>query len=311
MVRFFVRRVLWMIPTLLGVLAVLFSLNYLCRDDPRGSLMRADFSGVDYAAPAHADDGLAGIFLREYGAYCLGVFTRFDFGISRTANQPVGQMLKERFRPTLVISLLGTALAAAIGIPLGIASATRRGTLLDRVATSTSLIGASVPCFFLALVLILLFVQRLGWLRAWGVRRWQDYILPIVSVGLAPVANIVRMMRSSMLEVIRQDYVRTARSKGLSEANVLCRHCVRNAVIPALTVIGMQVGSIMGTSVIVEAIFSINGIGMTTYNAILACDWPLMMGAITLICMTVSVVNLAVDLAYARIDPRIGETYRR
>ena len=280
MVRFFVRRVLWMIPTLLGVLAVLFSLNYLCRDDPRGSLMRADFSGVDYAAPAHADDGLAEIFLREYGAYCLGVFTRFDFGISRTANQPVGQMLKERFRPTLVISLLGTALAAVIGIPLGIASATRRGTLLDRVATSTSLIGASVPCFFLALVLILLFVQRLGWLRAWGGYRWQDY-------------------------------VRTARSKGLSEANVLCRHCVRNAVIPALTVIGMQVGSIMGTSVIVEAIFSINGIGMTTYNAILVCDWPLMMGAITLICMTVSVVNLAVDLAYARIDPRIGETYRR
>ena len=311
MVRYFFRRALWMIPTLLGVLLVLFSLNYLCRDDPRGALTRADFSGVDYAGPAHADDGLGIVFLREYSSYCLGVFTRFDFGVSRMANQPVGRMLRERFRPTLIISLLGTALAAAIGIPLGIASATRRGKFLDRIATSTSLVGASMPCFFLAIVLILLFVQKLGWLRAWGVHGWRDYILPTLSVGLSPVANIVRMMRSSMLEVIRQDYVRTARSKGLTGRAVVTRHCVRNALLPALTVIGMQVGSIMGTSVIVEAIFSINGIGMTTYNAILISDWPLMMGCIALICITVSVVNLAVDLAYAAVDPRIGERLRR
>lgn len=309
MVRFFFRRLLWIIPTMLGVIALLFTLNYLLRNEPLDSLKRTGFSGTDYSAAEHADDSLAEVFLREYGAYCVNVLTRFDFGISRGSNSPVTKMLSPRYLVTLKLSLLGTILATAIGVPLGILTATRRGKVLDRIATSLSLLGASVPSFWLAMVLILVFVQKLGLLSAWGVFSWKDWILPTISVGLSPVANIVRMMRSSMLEVIRQDYVRTAHSKGLSGATVIRRHCIRNAVIPVVTVIGMQIGSIMGTSVIVEAIFSINGLGMTISNTITGGDWPLMMGCIVLICLTVSVVNLLVDVSYALIDPRIHASY--
>ncbi len=309
MLRFLLKRVLWIIPTLLGVIAVLFSLNYLFRDDPLGSLQRANFSQTDYTAEAHRSDSLAEVFFREYVAYSAGIFTRFDFGVSSGSRMSVGRLLQTRYRDTLVLSLLGTLLATAIGVPLGIYTATRRGHVLDYIATSVSLIGASVPCFWLAMVLILAFVQRLGILSAWGIHSWRDWILPVVSVGLAPVANVVRMTRSSMLEVIRQDYIRTAHSKGLSDRRVVSRHCIRNAIIPVITVIGMQISSIMGTSVIVEAIFSINGIGMTLYSAINTCDWPMMMGCIVLIAMTVSVINLLVDLSYAMIDPRIREQY--
>ncbi len=308
MLRFLVKRVLWIIPALLGVILVLFSLNYLFRDNPLGALQRAGYSGTDYTSAEHADDSLGEVFLREYACYVAGIFTRFDFGVDGS-RMPVAETLRDRYRNTLLLSLLGTLLATAIGVPLGILTATRRGRALDYIATSTSLLGASVPSFWLALMLILVFVQRLGVLSAWGVFRWSDWILPVISIGLAPVANVVRMTRSSMLEVIRQDYVRTARSKGLTSRAVVLRHCVRNAVIPVVTVVGMQISSILGTSVIVETIFSINGLGTTIVAALNASDWPLMQGCIILISMTVCVLNLLVDLSYALIDPRIRAQY--
>ena len=309
MFRYILKRILWMIPTMIGIILLLFMLNYILRANPLGSLQRSNFSETDYRSEEHADDTLPEVFLREFSAYCINIFTKLDFGTA-SSKMPVMEVLAPRYKATLLLSLYATLLATAIAVPLGIYSAIRQGRFVDYLCTTVSLFGASVPSFWLAMMLILLFCLRLGWLSAWGVHRWSDWIMPVVSLGLAPVANIVRMTRSSMLEVIRQDYVRTAHSKGLSGRRVICRHCVRNAIIPVITVIGTQIGSILGSTIIVEAIFSVIGIGLTLNNAINGSDWPLMMGCIILLCATVCVVNLIVDVSYAFIDPRIHEQYR-
>ncbi len=309
MFRYILKRVLWMIPTMVGIILLLFMLNYVLRDNPLGALQRSNYSGTDYRSEEHADDELPEVLLREFGAYCINIATKLDFG-KTSSNMPVMQHLAPRYKVTLQLSLYATLLATVIAVPLGIYSATRRGRFVDYMCTTISLFGASVPSFWLAMMMIILFCLRLNWLSAWGIHQWSDWIMPVVSLGLAPVANIVRMTRSSMLEVIRQDYVRTAHSKGLSGRRVISHHCVRNAIIPVITVIGTQVGSILGSTIIVEAIFSITGIGMTLNTAINGSDWPLMMGCIILLCATVCVVNLIVDISYAFIDPRIHEQYR-
>lgn len=309
MFRYILKRVLWMIPTMVGIILILFMLNYVLRDNPLGALQRSNFSETDYRSEEHADDGLGEVLLREFSAYCINIATKLDFGKSGT-KMPVMDVLMPRFKVTLQLSLYATLLATVIAVPLGIYSATRRGRFVDYLCTTISLFGASVPSFWLAMMMIILFCLHLGWLSAWGIHTWSDWIMPVLSLGLAPVANIVRMTRSSMLEVIRQDYVRTAHSKGLSGRRVILHHCVRNAIIPVITVIGTQVGSILGSTIIVEAIFSITGIGMTLNSAINGSDWPLMMGAIILLCAAVCVVNLIVDISYAYIDPRIHEQYK-
>ena len=219
-------------------------------------------------------------------------------------------MILERFGTTLRLGVLGIALALLLGIPSGILSATRQYSLADRVVTFASLVFASMPAFWSALILMLLFSLYLGWLPASGLKTWDAWILPVVSVGMSPVAGITRMTRSSMLDVTRQDYVRTARAKGLSEGTIILRHELKNAVIPVLTVVGMQIGSIMAGSVVVESIFSIPGMGSLITDAISAQDYNLVQGSVLFIALFICAINLVVDIVYAFIDPRIKAQYQ-
>ena len=219
-------------------------------------------------------------------------------------------MIAERFLTTMKLGLLGILLAMVLGIPFGIVAATRQYSVLDRIVTVASLLFASMPSFFSALLMMLLFALKLRWLPASGLATWKGWIMPVLAVGLSPVAGITRMTRSSMLDVTRQDYVRTARAKGLSERAVIVKHELKNAIIPVLTVVGMQIGSIMAGSVVMENIFSVPGMGSMISKAITDQDYNLVQGSVLVIALFICAVNLVVDIVYAFIDPRIKAQYK-
>ena len=198
-----------------------------------------------------------------------------------------------------------------LGIPFGVISATRQNSILDRIVTFFSLIFAAVPGFWLALMGIIIFAQELNWLPAAGLSSWKHYIMPVICIGITPIALVVRMTRTSMLDVIRQDYIRTARAKGLKERTVIYLHALRNALIPVITVIGMQLATIFGGSIIVESIYSIPGMGVLLLTAINSRDYTTIQGTVLVLSLAVCVINLLVDIAYAMADPRIKAQYGR
>ena len=249
--------------------------------------------------------GLDRPLLEQLGEYIVGVVTRFDLGDSYSTGLPVMKELGSRIWVTIRLGLMSCALTALIGIPLGIISATKQYSVLDYTATSLSILFASMPGFWLALMAVILFVQLLGWLPGSGLYSWKHYILPVVCNALMGVAVTTRMTRSSMLEVIRQDYIDTARAKGLKEGRVIRRHALKNAVIPVITVIGNQCSVIIGGSVVIESIFSIQGMGTLLVTSINARDYPTVLGVTFIISLFVCVINVVVDIAYCIADPRM------
>ena len=212
---------------------------------------------------------------------------------------------------TFEIGILGVLLTIILGVPFGVLSATKQYSVLDYSVTTLSTLFAAMPNFWLALVAILLFSLKLRWLPATGFGTVQQLILPVLTNALTSVAVVARMTRSSMLEVIRQDYIRTARAKGLREGTVIRRHALKNALIPVLTVVGMQMSMVMGGSVIVETIFSIPGLGAYMMAGITARDYPVINGCVVVLSLSICVMNLLVDIAYAYVDPRIRAQYER
>ncbi|HAF48818.1 MAG TPA: peptide ABC transporter permease [Anaerolineaceae bacterium] len=346
--RYILRRLLSVIPTLIGVTLVIFLFQRLIPGDPAVAMLgerateeniariREQF-GLDRPSfldrDALAEGDLAGFFDSQYSRY-FGRLMRFDLGESIHRRIPVAETLKERFPATLELSLLSMSIALLIGIPAGIASASKRNTALDGVTMVGSLIGVSMPIFWLGIMEIMLFSVFLKWLPTGGrlptgveiqsitnlllldslltgnfagfVAALKHIILPAVALATIPAAIITRMTRSSMLDVLQEDYIRTATAKGLSLKVVLFRHALKNAFLPVITIIGLQAGSLLAGAVLTETIFSWPGIGKWVYDSILGRDYPIVQGVTLLIAIIFLFVNLVVDLSYAILDPRIS-----
>ena len=304
MLRFIIKRILMMIPVLLGVMLIVFSLSHFMPGDPVVNALGSEYTQEQYDQKA-AEMGLDKPFLQQFLDYLVDVVFHQDLGYSYKSHREVSTEIGERIGISLRLGIMSCMITVLLGIPLGIISAIKQYSPLDYTVTTISLIFASMPGFWLALMMMLLFSLTLKWLPSSGLSSWKHYVMPVLAQGLMPIASIVRMTRSSMLEVIRQDYIRTARAKGLSERMVIWRHALKNALIPVITVIGMQASMIIGGSVIIETIFSIPGVGTLLMTAINNRDYPSTMGIVLVLSLFVCIVNLIVDLVYATVDPRI------
>jgi ABC-type dipeptide/oligopeptide/nickel transport system permease component len=304
MSRFILRRLILSIPTLFGVLVVAFLLLYVAPGDPVESMVgeRADSATIArLRAQLRLDDPLP----QRFGHYVARVVTG-DLGQSYITNRPITQDIRERFPKTLQLAGAAMLLATIIGITLGVLSARRPGGIADRFALALAYLGISFPVYWVGLLLILLFAVTLRWLPPSGYGSLRFLALPALTLGMRSIAFLARMTRSAMLEALSADFVRTARAKGLSEWIVTFKHALRNAVIPIITVLGLDFGAYLTGSILTETIFSWPGIGRYVVNAISRRDLPAIQGAVLFLSTVFVLVNLITDLAYAKADPRVS-----
>ncbi|MCS7173241.1 MAG: ABC transporter permease [Armatimonadetes bacterium] len=297
------KRLLLAFPVLLGVSVVVFATLRLIPGDP-AQIMAGQAATQEVVEEIRRSLGLDQPLPVQY-LYFLRNILRGDLGRSLFSGAPVVEELGQRFPRTVRLAMASMALAALIGIPAGIVAATRRLSWVDTLVMVLALAGVSMPVFWLGLNLILVFSVRLGWLPAFGHETWRHLVLPSLTLGTASAAVIARMTRSSMLEVLGQDYIRTARAKGLLERAVVYRHALRNALIPVVTILGLQLGTLLSGAVLTETVFAWPGIGRLLVEAVLARDYPVVQGTVLLIATTFVVLNLLVDILYALLDPRI------
>jgi ABC-type dipeptide/oligopeptide/nickel transport system permease component len=304
MTRFIIRRILLSIPTLFGVLVVAFLLLYVAPGDPVESMVgeRADSATIArLRAQLRLDDPLP----VRFGHYVASVVTG-DLGRSYITNRPIVEDIRERFPKTLQLAGAAMLLATLIGVTLGILSARKPGGIADRFALGVAYLGISFPVYWVGLLLILLFAVTLHWLPPSGYGSLRFLALPALTLGMRSIAFLARMTRSSMLESLSADYVRTARAKGLSERVVTLKHALRNALIPVITVLGLDFGAYLTGSILTETIFSWPGIGRYVVNAISRRDLPAIQGSVLFLSTIFVLVNLITDLAYAKADPRVS-----
>lgn len=299
-----------MIPVLVVVAILIFTLMYFVPGDPAQIIMGDAHATQEQLEAVRERLGLNRPFWEQMGDFLLGL-TRLDFGESYIYGNAVGPELIRRFPRTLTLAGFSLIVVAVIGVPVGIWCALRAGKMLDRVLTVITLLLNSMPAFWLGLLLILLFSNILDILPSTGSSGAKGYIMPVIACSAGVLAAVTRQTRSSMLEVIRADYVTTARAKGLKERTVIYSHALPNALIPIITVCGTRFGVMIGGSTVIEAVFSIAGIGQYMVNAINSRDYPVIRGSIICIALTVSVVMLVMDLLYAFVDPRIKARYAR
>ena len=298
------RRLLLTLPTLLGVLVVAFLLLNVAPGDPVTAMVgeRADSATIArLRAELHLDDPLP----TQFAHYVWGI-ARGDLGRSYITQRPITQDLRERFPKTVQLALAAMALAATCGITLGVLSAARPGGVVDRLAMVLSYVGVSFPVYWVGLLLILLFAVALRWLPPSGSGGLAYLVLPAVTLGMRSIAFLARMTRSAMLEVLSSDFIRTARAKGLAERAVILRHGFRNALIPVITVLGLDTGNYLTGSILTETIFGWPGLGRYVLAAIEKRDLPAIQGSILFMSVVFVVVNLVTDLLYAKADPRIA-----
>jgi peptide/nickel transport system permease protein len=308
-----IRRLLGLIPVLLGITLVVFFLMQLIPGDVAQAMLGLMARPEDVAR-LREELGLNQPIYVQYLKW-LGHVVQGDFGISLQQRTEVLPFVLERFKNTLILTIAATIISLLIGLPTGIISATKQYSIFDRVSMIIALFGNSMPAFWLGLMAILIFSLRLGWFPTGGMypvvgektftELLRHLVLPAVTLGAASAAITARITRSSMLEVIRQDYVRTARAKGLSERAVLTRHTLKNALLPILTVVSFQFGFLLGGAVLTETVFNWPGIGLALYNAISFRDYPIVQGGVLVVAVAFVIVNLITDLLYSLIDPRI------
>lgn len=308
MIRYIIKRVLLMIPVLLGVILVVFTMNHISPGDP--ARMLAGETATEEAVEALREKmGLNEPYITQFFSYLKGIVKKFDLGTSYQTKRPVIEELMDRFPTTAKLALLSIMISAMVGIALGIISAIRQNTVLDQLSRGFALIGVSMPAFWAGMMLILLFAVKLKWLPVSGIDGWKNWIMPAFTSSMVGMATITRMTRSSMLEVICQDYIVTARAKGLSEKVVVIKHALKNALIPIITVLGIQLGTMLGGAVLTESVFSIPGLGKYMVDSIKFRDYPVVQGGVLLLAVVFSLVNLLVDIIYAYVDPRIKSMY--
>ncbi|MEU1762313.1 ABC transporter permease [Micromonospora sp. NPDC005257] len=311
MARFVLRRVLQSAIVLVGVTLVVFLLLQLVPGDPVRVALGTRFDPQTYEA-LRERAGLDQPLPVQYASY-LGHALTGDLGVSFRTGQPVSQIVLERLPATLSLAVTAVVFALLVAFPLGILAAVRSGSAIDHAARVFSQFGVSVPDFWMGIMGILLFAGVLGWLPPSGYvaltddpGRWATHVaLPAVTVGLVTASILTRFIRSSVLEVLSADYVRTAEAKGLRNRVVILRHVLRNALIPVVTVVAVQLASLLGGVIVIEVLFAWPGIGRLTFDAVQARDYPVLQGAVLLVAALFLLVNLLVDILYARLDPRI------
>jgi ABC-type dipeptide/oligopeptide/nickel transport system permease component len=308
--EYVLRRLIASIPTLLGVLAVVFFVVHLIPGDPVAAML-GDTATAEQLALTREQYGFDRplheqflIFLRNYGAGNMGTSIR--------TRRPVVQEITSRFHHTLQLAVGGVLIAVLLGVPLGVVAAVRRGSLIDLLSLVVSTAGVAAPIFWIGLLLSLLFATNLGWFPSIGAGRPGDLmsvlralVLPSLSLGLAGMALIARMTRSSMLEVLREDYIRTAKAKGLRDQIVVYKHALKNAANPIITIVGLNFGYLLGGTVLIETVFARPGIGRLLVDAILARDYPVVQGVTFVIATSFILVNLITDVVYSLVDPRV------
>jgi len=323
MAWYIVRRLAWAVPILVGITLVSFGMMHMAPGGPiaAGTDMNPKAT-AESRARLQAYYGLDQPLHIQYGRW-LGRLATLDFGDSFSPDgRPVAEKIKERIPITLTINVLSMGLIFLVAIPVGIYSAVRRGSLFDRISTVVVFTGFAIPTFWLALLLMILFGVKLGWLPISGISsmdyeslgaigkladRARHLLLPVLLAGFGGLAAMSRYMRSNMLEVIRQDYIATARAKGLPEGTVVFRHAMRNALLPVITILGLSVPDLLGGSVIFETIFAIPGMGQLFYQSVMSRDYPLIMGILTIGAFLTLLGNLLADVGYALADPRIRQ----
>ena len=311
MFRFILNKAAGMLAVLAIVAVLVFVLTRAASGDPVSVLLGDQATAADVER-VKKDYGLDKPLPVQFG-YWLREVVQGNLGQSIFLQRPVTQALAERAEPTTLLALMAVAIAAAIGIPCGIVSAVFRGRAIDQVFTGVAMLGASIPSFWLGLVLIQMFAVSLGWFPVSGygapnaglAERLHALVLPAAVLGLLNSALIIRFTRASMLDVLGEDYVRTARSKGLSETTVVMKHALRNALVPIVTVLGLTVALMIGGAVVTETVFGLPGVGNLVVNAVLRRDYPVIQGALLVIAAIYVLINFSIDMLYAVVDPRV------
>lgn len=311
MVGYIVRRLVVSIPVLLIVGIIVFSLVHATPGDPATIILGPDAT-LEQIENLRDDLGLNEPLIIQFVDWIGGVL-RLDFGNSFFLNMPVTQALVDRAEITVLLTIYSLLIAVLIGFPTGIFAAVRSNTVWDRLLMVFSLSGAAIPNFFLGILLILLFAVSLQWLPSGGYisitddvgEHFKSMIMPAIALGFSEAALLARMIRSSMLDVLREDYIRTAWAKGLKHRVVVMGHALRNVLIPSVTVLGFALGSLLGGAVVTETVFTLPGMGRLIVQSVERRDFPVIQGAVMLIAMIYILVNLLVDVLYAFLDPRI------
>ena len=298
------RRILAIVPVLFGVTLAVFSMLFLVPGDPVKIMLAEFVTTPEQIAQMRAQLHLDEPVLKQYGRF-VGNALRGDLGISIRSRRPVAAEITENIGSTGQLALASMLVAIGLGVPLGLLAALGRNSWLDVAAMGVALLGVAMPSFWLGLLLIFVFSLHLGWLPATGGGDLLHLVMPSVALGMIAAAIIARRTRASMREVRGQDYVRTARAKGLGGWSVIVRHALRNALIPVVTVFGLQFGNLLAGAVIVETVFSRPGLGRLIVGGILAKDFPLVQGTVLFVAATYVLINVVVDVAYAYVDPRI------
>lgn len=308
MLKFIGKRLLMMVPVLIGISFIIFSIMSLTPGDP-ARLILGEYVGEEAIQAMREELGLNDPFFQRYFEYMGGLF-HGDFGVSWVSDLPVTEEIGSRIPTTLTLAFMATAIMTIVGVPLGIVSAVKQYSFLDTLCVFSAFILASVPSFWLGLLLVLLFSITLGILPATGVDSWLNFILPCITLASVMMASLLRMTRSSMLEVVRQDYIRTARSKGADEKRVIFHHAIRNALLPVVTLVGLNFGNLMGGTIIIENVFAMPGLGTLILNSLYVKNTPVVMGGILFIAVCICMVNLIIDITYSFIDPRVRDQLR-
>lgn len=304
MLKYIIKRLLLMIPVILGITVLIFTIMHFAPGDT-ARIIAGNNASPEQLEAVRESLGLNDPFLVQLGRYMKDLFLHFDLGTSAITGIPVAKEIMNRFPYTLTIALLCTILSLVIGLPLGIIAATNQYSWKDNLSMFLALIGSSMPSFWLALILSLIFALNLRLLPATGVGTWKHYVLPVLTTSVSGIALMARQTRSNMLEVIRSDYVVTARAKGQNERVIVYRHALQNALIPVITVCGTWFGMLLAGSMITEIVFSIPGLGVYIYNGIVSRDYMVVESTVIFVAIVFGFVLLGVDILYAFIDPRI------
>ena len=312
--KYILKRLLMLIPVILGVTFIVFFILNLSPGDPAAMIL-GEQATAEALEMKREELGLDDPLLVRYFNYMKDLL-RGDMGVSYRNSISVWDQVIDRFPNTVVLAIAGILVALLIGIPLGILSAKKQNTVIDNISMVLSLIGVSMPNFWFGLLVVMLFALKLGWLPSQGmgegfVPLLQSLVLPALTLGTGSAGTIARMTRSSMLEVIRQDYISTARSKGVDERTVTYQHMLRNALIPIITAVGLQFGTLLGGAMLTETVFSWPGLGRLMVENIKSKDIPMVLGCVVFLATMFTIVNLVVDIIYAFVDPRIKSLYKK
>ena len=307
--KFIIKRLLWIIPVIIAVSIFVFTIMFFTPGNPEIIILGTNATEEMYEAK-RVELGIDKPYIVQLGVFMKDVFLNADLGNSYITSQSVLTQVLMRLPYTLYLAFGSIILSMLIGIPGGVFAATHRSTWKDNIVMFASLFCVSMPSFWFALLLVMLFSLTLGWLPSVGAASLKYYIMPCLSLALGGAAGIARQTRSSMLEVIRQDYITTASSKGQKERIIIYKHALKNALIPIITVVGMQIAAMFGGSLVAEVIFSITGVGSYMMNAITSRDYPVVRGGVLIISICFCLIMLLVDIVYAIVDPRIREQYR-